>query len=105
MNDTEIEGLQLEGQVRRAIENNEFELHYQPQIDNTGHLVGVEALVRWNHPKLGMVSPLKFIPLAEDTGLIVPLGLWVLKESCRQNKAWQKMELAPFKVAVNVSAM
>jgi diguanylate cyclase (GGDEF)-like protein len=95
----------LQEDLRNAIARSEFVLHYQPQVDlRTWRVLGVEALVRWNHPTLGTVSPAKFIPLAEDTGLIVPIGEWVLGEACRQNKAWQDAGLAPISVSVNVSA-
>ena len=87
------------------VARSEFVLHYQPQVDlRTGRIFAVEALVRWNHPKQGMVSPIKFIPMAEETGLIVPIGDWVLREACRQNKAWQDAGLPPMVVSVNVSA-
>ncbi len=105
MNATAREKLEMENQLRRAIEHGELQLHYQPQTDRLGRIVGVEALLRWNHPKMGMVSPAKFIPLAEESGLIVPIGAWVLNEACRQNKRWQDAGLTPVKVAVNVSAM
>lgn len=88
-----------------AVSNNEFTLVYQPQVDlATGGIFAVEALVRWNHPTLGEISPVKFIPLAEEDGLIVALGSWVLREACRQNKAWQDDGLVPITVCVNVSA-
>jgi diguanylate cyclase (GGDEF)-like protein/PAS domain S-box-containing protein len=96
--------MQLENGLKRALENNEFLLHYQPQIDFlTGSILGTEALIRWNHPKLGMVPPGEFIPLAEETGLIVPIGEWVLKTACMQSKAWQNSGLQPINMAVNVS--
>ena len=97
--------LELEGDLRRALERNEFLLHYQPQVDiRTGEIIGVEALIRWNHPQAGMVSPARFIPVAEETGLIEKIGEWVLREACRQNKEWQRAGLHPFPVAVNLSA-
>jgi EAL domain-containing protein (putative c-di-GMP-specific phosphodiesterase class I) len=99
------ERLALEGQLRRALEHGEFELRYQPQFDREMTLVGFEALLRWRHPKLGEVPPTKFIPLAEETGLILGIGDWVLDEACRQNRAWQRAGHPPIKVAVNVSAM
>jgi diguanylate cyclase (GGDEF)-like protein/PAS domain S-box-containing protein len=95
----------MQGELRNALARSEFVLHYQPQVDlRTGRVFAVEALIRWNHPKLGMVPPSKFIPMAEETGLIVPIGDWVLREACRQNKAWQNAGLPPMAVSVNVSA-
>ncbi|MGZ4107475.1 MAG: sensor domain-containing protein, partial [Tumebacillaceae bacterium] len=95
----------LENDLRRALERTEFVLHYQPKIDAiTRRIVSMEALVRWQRPGYGMVSPGLFIPLAEETGLILALGEWVLREACRQNKEWQDMGFAPLRVAVNVSA-
>jgi diguanylate cyclase (GGDEF)-like protein/PAS domain S-box-containing protein len=95
----------LQEELRNAIARSEFVLHYQPQVDlRTGRVFAVEALVRWNNPKLGIVAPNKFIPTAEETGLIVPIGDWVLQEACRQNKAWQDAGLPPMVVCVNVSA-
>jgi diguanylate cyclase (GGDEF)-like protein len=97
--------LKLEYLLHQAIAKEELFLVYQPQVDiQTGKIVGMEALLRWNHPELGLVSPAKFIPLAEDTGLIVPIGEWVLKKACTQNKAWQRLGLPPFKISVNLSA-
>lgn len=91
-------------ELRQAIVANQLFLLYQPQVDvATGRITGLEALVRWNHPTKGVIPPLNFIPLAEETGLIVPLGLWVLNEACRQARAWQDMGLTPLTIAVNVS--
>lgn len=105
MNTRVHEKLALQQELRDAIARNEFTLLYQPQIDlRSGRIFAVEALVRWQHPTLGLLSPLKFIPMAEDTGLIVPLGDWVLHDACRQNKAWQNAGLPPMNVCVNVSA-
>jgi diguanylate cyclase (GGDEF)-like protein len=99
-----IERLTLETALRRALERDQFSLHYQPKIDMlTGQITGVEALLRWEHPDLGIVSPMQFIPLAEETGLIVPIGRWVLKEACAQNMAWQRRGLRPVSMAVNLS--
>jgi diguanylate cyclase (GGDEF)-like protein/PAS domain S-box-containing protein len=95
----------LQEELRNAVARSEFVLHYQPQVDlRTGRIFALEALVRWRHPKLGIVPPIKFIPMAEETGLIVPIGDWVLREACRQNKAWQNAGLPPVAVSVNVSA-
>jgi diguanylate cyclase (GGDEF)-like protein len=99
------EQLRLENLLHRALENEEFLLHYQPQINiKTGEIYGVEALLRWVHPKLGLVPPEKFISLAEQSGLIIPIGEWVLKTACQQNKLWQKAGLPPLRMGVNISA-
>ncbi|TCJ11666.1 EAL domain-containing protein [Parasulfuritortus cantonensis] len=99
------ERLTLEGELRQAIERGEFELHYQPQVAVAdGAIVGVEALVRWRHRVGGLISPARFIPLAEETGLIVPLGEWVLRTACAQFQAWRNdPSLSPFTLAVNLS--
>jgi len=95
----------MENALRKSIENNELLLEYQPQVDaKTNQLVGVEALIRWNHPVLGLVSPADFIPLSEETGFIIPLGEWVLKEACYQNKRWQDAGYPPIKISVNLSS-
>ena len=97
--------IELEHELRQALERSEFLLHYQPQIEvATGRIVGVEALVRWQHPKRGMVSPAEFISVAETSGLIRPLGDWVLKAACLQVRAWQD-EGRPLRVAVNLSGV
>jgi diguanylate cyclase (GGDEF)-like protein len=104
MNARALERLKMEGDLRRGIENGELRLHYQPQIDlSTNKILGAEALVRWQHPKLGLIAPAKFIPMAEDTDLIVPLGEWCLREGCRQLRSWQKSGLTKLRVSVNVS--
>lgn len=101
-----LEQLELESALYRAVRNQEFELHYQPQLDiSRGEIVGVEALLRWNRPGFGMVSPARFIPLLEETGLIVPLGEWVLRTACRTNREWQRRGMRPIKMAVNLSAI
>ena len=104
MNATAVNYLLLENDLRRAIETEQLTLHYQPQIDlKSGNIVGVEALVRWQHPDRGLVSPAHFIPLAEETGLIVPMGDWVLREACRQQKDWISRGIDVGKIAVNLS--
>ena len=100
------ERLMLENDLRRALDRREFELHYQPKVEVAGgNIVGMEALVRWRHPKRGIVSPDQFIPLAEETGLIVLIGNWVMQEACRQNKAWQDAGMPALRVAVNISGV
>jgi diguanylate cyclase (GGDEF)-like protein/PAS domain S-box-containing protein len=105
MNAQALRWLSLETHLRRAIERSELALHYQPQVSHAdGRIVGMEALLRWSSPELGPVPPGDFIPLAEDTGLIQPIGAWVLRQACLQNKAWQDAGLSQVPVAVNVSA-
>nr|WP_257790533.1 GGDEF domain-containing phosphodiesterase [Mariprofundus ferrinatatus] len=103
-----INRLSLESAMRKAIERDEFVLHYQPQVHtHTGEVLGMEALIRWHHPEKGMMPPFHFIPVAEETGLIAPIGEWVVHEACRQTKAWQnsgEAGLTGLKVAVNLSA-
>ena len=95
----------MNGNLRRALERDQFVLQYQPQIDLvTGRIFGVEALIRWAHPDLGLISPAEFIPLAEETGLIVPIGTWVLKTACLQLKAWHDQGYTQLRMAVNLSA-
>ncbi len=106
MNVNAMERLQWLNSLHQALDRNEFMLHYQPQFElATGNIIGVEALIRWNSPELGMISPSKFIPVAEDSGLIVPIGRWVLQEACRQNRAWQDAGHPPLTVSVNMSAL
>jgi diguanylate cyclase (GGDEF)-like protein/PAS domain S-box-containing protein len=106
MNVRAAERQSLENDLRHALGRREFELFYQPKMDLvSGAIVAVEALIRWRHPQRGLVSPAQFIPIAEETGLIVPIGAWVLREACRQNRAWQDKALPPMRIAVNVSAV
>jgi len=99
------ERLVLESSLRRAVEREEFLLQYQPQVHlDRGEIMGAEALIRWRHPELGIVSPDKFIPLAEETGLIEPIGEWVLRAACAQNKAWQDARLPAITVSINLSS-
>jgi diguanylate cyclase (GGDEF)-like protein len=94
----------LKTSLRYALEREELQVYYQPQLDlKTGKIIGAEALLRWEHPERGLVSPIKFIPLAEETGLILPIGEWVLKMACQQTRHWQKMGYPNFKIAVNLS--
>ncbi len=96
--------VKLEHSLRRAIEKEEFLVYYQPQVDiDTGEVIGMEALVRWQEPERGIVSPGEFIPTAEETGLILPIGEWVLRTACAQNKVWQEKGLKPISMAVNLS--
>jgi diguanylate cyclase (GGDEF)-like protein/PAS domain S-box-containing protein len=95
----------LQAELRNAVARSEFALLYQPQVDlRTGRVFAAEALIRWKHPTLGIILPTRFIGIAEDTGLIMPIGDWVLREACRQNRAWQAAGLPPIVVSVNVSA-
>jgi len=106
MNAKAFERLLFENSLRKAIKNQEFVLYYQPQVEmNSRKIIGLEALIRWRHEELGLLEPTRFIPLAEETGLIVPLGEWVMRTACEQNKIWQDMGFAPVPVAVNVSAI
>ncbi len=104
MNVRAMERFTLETKLRRALDNNEFNLYYQPKINiETGDITGVEALIRWQHPTLGLVPPIKFIPIAEETGLIEPIGSWVIYEACSQNAKWQSQGYKPIRIAVNLS--
>jgi len=106
MNQEASEHLALRNGLHRALERSELVLHYQPQIDlRNGRVIGVEALLRWQHPERGLISPARFIPVAEDSGLIVPIGNWVLQEACRQAAAWDREGLPPITMAVNLSAV
>lgn len=105
MNDKAMNRLELESYLRKALQKNEFYLMFQPLIDlNTGEIFGSEALIRWNHPNHGLISPGDFIPLAEETGLIEEIGSWVLRTACKQNKKWQSLGNENLSVSVNVSA-
>ena len=105
MNAQSLKRLTLESALRRALERNEFRLYYQPQVGiESGAAVGVEALIRWQHPEMGLISPAEFIPLAEETGLIVPIGEWVLRTACAQARVWHDQGGLPLRVAVNISA-
>ena len=106
MNVQAFQRLAFEGSLRRALERDEFLLHYQPQVDlRTGRIVGAEALLRWRHPDLGVISPEEFVPILEETGIVIPVGEWVLRTACEQARAWQEADdLPPLRVAVNLSA-
>jgi diguanylate cyclase (GGDEF)-like protein len=104
MNLRSLDRLKLEGNLRRAVERGELCLHYQPQLDlASGRITGAEALLRWFHPEQGLISPAQFIPVAEETGLIIPIGEWVIDAACRQIRAWIDQGLPPVRVAVNLS--
>jgi len=99
-----IDRVRLEAELRRALDRGQFSLHYQPKVDVASRqITGVEALLRWTHPELGVVPPAQFIPLAEEIGLIIPIGRWVLREACAQNTVWQRLGLLPVSMAVNLS--
>ncbi|MDF3036817.1 MAG: hypothetical protein K0S28_2091, partial [Paucimonas sp.] len=105
MNERLNERLRIEQELHQAIERNELVLHYQPRVDlRGGEITGMEALIRWQHPELGMVPPIRFIGVAEETGLIVPIGDWVFRTACAQNKAWQDAGLCHLRVSINLSA-
>lgn len=104
MNARAMDRLRLEGDLRHALQRDELILHYQPQADvRTGRLVGMEALLRWKHPQLGLVSPDRFIRIAEETGLIVPIGAWVMQTACLQARKWQKVGQGSLRISVNLS--
>jgi diguanylate cyclase (GGDEF)-like protein len=105
LNTNSLERLTLESSLRYAIVRNEFQLYYQAKQDMvSGHIAGMEALLRWQHPDLGTVAPMQFIPIAEETGLIIPIGKWVLMTACRQNVAWQQQGLPRLTMSVNLTA-
>jgi EAL domain-containing protein (putative c-di-GMP-specific phosphodiesterase class I) len=105
LNAGSLERLNLESGLRHALERNEFQLHYQAKTDiRSGQITGTEALLRWQHPDLGTVAPMKFIRLAEETGLIIPIGKWVLRTACLQNVDWQKQGLRRMSMAINLTA-
>lgn len=104
LNQAVTERLELANDLRRAVERSEFRVYYQPRIDVTsGQIIGAEALIRWQHPEKGLIAPDSFIPIAEETGLIIPIGQWILNEACRQNRAWQNAGLTPISISVNIS--
>jgi diguanylate cyclase (GGDEF)-like protein len=104
MNMRTLEYLEMENSLRRALERDEFRIYYQPKVElRSGHVVGMEALLRWERPDVGLVSPAEFIPILEETGLIVPVGDWLLREACARNKAWHDEGFSPLRVAVNLS--
>jgi len=106
MNLKAVQRQSIESEMRRALTNQEFLLHYQPKVNlDTGEITGVEALIRWQHPEQGFIAPAEFVPIAEDCGLIVPIGRWVMREACRQARAWQDAGLRHLRMAVNVSAV
>ncbi|MBM7693910.1 diguanylate cyclase (GGDEF)-like protein/PAS domain S-box-containing protein [Peribacillus deserti] len=105
MNEMISKKMKLEIGLRKALERNEFKVVYQPQVDVcTGKVIGAEALIRWHHPEMGNISPAEFIPIAEETGLILPIGDWVLYEACHQSKQWHKEGCPPLRIAVNISS-
>jgi EAL domain-containing protein (putative c-di-GMP-specific phosphodiesterase class I) len=105
MNEVALERLKLENKLRKVLRKDELRVYYQPQIElSNGKLIGMEALVRWQNPEWGLVSPAKFVPIAEETGLIIDIGEWVLRTACKQNKAWQRAGHPPTRVSVNLSS-
>ncbi len=106
MNVRAVQRHSIEASLRRALERQEFVLYYQPKIDLLSNMiVGVEALIRWQHPERGLVAPSEFVPIAEDCGLILPIGRWVLREACLQAQAWRQAGVPPITIAVNTSAL
>jgi EAL domain-containing protein (putative c-di-GMP-specific phosphodiesterase class I) len=106
MNVRAVERQSIEESLRRALERREFALHYQPKVNlSTGDITGAEALIRWTHPIRGVIAPAQFIPVAEDCGLILPIGNWVLREACKQARTWSDAGLPRTTMAVNISAM
>jgi diguanylate cyclase (GGDEF)-like protein/PAS domain S-box-containing protein len=106
MNARTLERQSLEADLRHATDRREFVLHYQPKMNlETGAIIGVEALIRWSHPKRGLVPPTQFIPIAEECGVIVPIGRWVMREACRQARAWQDVGLPAMCISINISAV
>ncbi|MBM4124825.1 MAG: EAL domain-containing protein, partial [Nitrospira sp.] len=106
MNAAALQRLTMENALRKALGRDEFELYYQPQVDiRRWQIIGVEALIRWRHPDLGLVPPAQFIPLAEETGLIAPIGEWVLRTACTHHKAWLSAGLPPIRMSVNLSSL
>jgi EAL domain-containing protein (putative c-di-GMP-specific phosphodiesterase class I) len=105
MDSHSVERLELETALRQALERDELRLHYQPKVEaRTGRVTGIECLLRWQHPKLGLVLPDQLVPLAEETGLIVPIGKWALRAACQQARAWVDQGLPLLRIAVNLSA-
>ena len=106
LNNKAMERLNTETDLRHALDRNEFILHYQPQLNvRSGKITGAEALLRWNHPVKGIIPPMEFIPVAEESGLIVPIGMWVIREACRQVRHWDNIGLMEMRIAINVSAI
>ncbi|MCK5508446.1 MAG: GGDEF domain-containing protein, partial [Desulfobacterales bacterium] len=106
MNERTLSRLNMEAKLKKALERNEFILYYQPQVESaTSTIVGVEALIRWEHPEMGLVSPNEFIPIAEETRLIIPIGEWVLRTACAQMAVWHKAGFNKIRVGVNLSSL
>lgn len=106
MNDEIIKKVNMEMEMRKTFNENKFTIYYQPQIDlKSGHITGTEALIRWNHPQKGFIPPAEFIPIAEKTGFIIPLGEWITRTACTQNKLWQEKGYPPINISINVSAV